>query len=254
MLFQLNSNLTTNQRSSFEKKPRSQTDILMIRLFLNRLWQRVTAAIKQNDQLSATEEKTIIEDEQRKQIRERKATGVEWHPRLFNIDSNSKEWIYTYADTRPWDAHNDISTYENNFVICTRTRHRAVPMNHTNSSASRNNSTLNVKNQTSQLNRGPSPSLQNIRDEEQVSSLTPTNTEQTSLFLKTNDDLTSMLKRIETTLIRTNERLDRYERELHSAQKSHSTKSEYQFFELVSPYMQYILIIVVAIILKYIFK
>ncbi|CAF5196394.1 unnamed protein product, partial [Rotaria magnacalcarata] len=33
-----------------------------------KLWQRVTAAIKQNDQVSATEEKTIIEDEQRKQI------------------------------------------------------------------------------------------------------------------------------------------------------------------------------------------
>ncbi len=63
-----------------------------------RLWQRVTTAIKQNDQISATEEKTIIEDEQRKQIKERKATNTEWHPRLFNIDPNTKEWIYTYAE------------------------------------------------------------------------------------------------------------------------------------------------------------
>jgi hypothetical protein len=67
-------------------------------LLLLRLWQRVTAAIKQNDQIAATEEKTIIEDEQRKQIKERKATSTEWQPRLFNIDPNTKEWIYTYAE------------------------------------------------------------------------------------------------------------------------------------------------------------
>jgi len=66
--------------------------------FFHRLWQRVTTAIKQNDQISATEEKTIVEDEQRKQIKERKATGTEWHPRLFNIDPNTKEWIYTYTE------------------------------------------------------------------------------------------------------------------------------------------------------------
>lgn len=63
-----------------------------------RLWQRVTIAIKQNDQVSATEEKTIIEDEQRRAIKERKATGIEWHPHLFKIDPNTKEWIYTYAE------------------------------------------------------------------------------------------------------------------------------------------------------------
>jgi oxysterol-binding protein-related protein 8 len=66
--------------------------------FTHRLWQRVTIAIKQNDQISATDEKTFIEDDQRKQIKERKATSIEWHPRLFKIDSNTKEWIYTYAE------------------------------------------------------------------------------------------------------------------------------------------------------------
>lgn len=62
------------------------------------MWQRVTIAIKQNDQVSATEEKTIIEDEQRRAIKERRATGIEWHSRLFKIDPNTKEWIYTYAE------------------------------------------------------------------------------------------------------------------------------------------------------------
>ena len=29
--------------------------------------------------------------------------------------------------SRPWDSHNDISTYEKNFMICTRTRHHTHP-------------------------------------------------------------------------------------------------------------------------------
>ena len=243
---------------------------IISRYFFCRLWQRVTVAIKQNDQISATEEKTIIEDEQRRQIKERKNTGTEWHPRLFNIDSNTKEWIYTYAESvhrsltlkssffslffsaRPWDAHNDISTYENNFVICTRTRHRALHMIHSNQSSNRNNSTLNLVTQSSTLNRGPSPSLNNIREDEPAST-TPTNCNPTNTFAKSNDDFISMLKRIEATLVRTNERLDAHEKRFSSLQ-NHSPTTEFNQFGLLSPYIHYVLIIIVAITLKYIFQ
>ena len=153
---------------------------------------------------------------------------------------------------RPWDAHNDISTYENNFVICTRTRHRAHNMSHANQSSSRNNSIINPAGQTSVLTRGPSPSLNNIREEEPQST-TPTNVNRSSLFVKSNDDITSILKRIETTLNRTNERLDSYEKELNSTRNNHK-KTEHNLFNLISPYVNYILIIIVAIILKYIFR
>ncbi|CAF0825544.1 unnamed protein product [Adineta steineri] len=218
-----------------------------------KLWQRVTIAIKQNDQISATEEKTIIEDEQRRQIKERKATSTEWHPRLFNIDSNTKEWIYTYADARPWDAHNDISTYENNFVICTRTRHRAHNMNNTNKSSSRSNLTINPVRQTSTLARGPSPSLNNIHDDHSQS-ITPTNLNQTSLFKsKLTEDSTAILKHLETTLNRINERLDTHEKDLNLL-KNNRAKNESNQFSYILPYTQYILIIIVAIILKYIFQ
>jgi len=217
-----------------------------------KLWQRVAAAIKRNDQISATEEKTIIEDEQRKQIKERKATNTEWHPRLFNIDPNTKEWIYTYADTRPWDAHNDISTYENNFIICTHTRHRAINISRSNKLSSRSNSILNPIGQTSTLNRGPSPSLINIGEDDTLST-TRTNTNQTSVFIKSNDDITSILKHIQTTLIRTNERLDAHEKGLNLLRNSR-LKSEQNQSIAISPYIQYILIIIVAIILKYIFQ
>nr|ACI90348.1 oxysterol-binding protein-like protein [Philodina roseola] len=93
-----------------------------------RLWCRVTSAIQQNDQSSATKEKMLIEDEQRKLVRERKATGAEWQPHLFCLDAITKEWMYIHTDARPWDSHNDISTYEKNFIICTRTRHHTHPL------------------------------------------------------------------------------------------------------------------------------
>ena len=48
-----------------------------------RLWQKVTTAIKQRDQLTATDEKTKIEDRQREEAARRADEGVDWTPRLF---------------------------------------------------------------------------------------------------------------------------------------------------------------------------
>lgn len=47
-----------------------------------RLWSKVTAAIKKGDQRVATDEKTLIEDRQREEAAER-GDGVEWKPKLF---------------------------------------------------------------------------------------------------------------------------------------------------------------------------
>ncbi|KAK8174468.1 putative oxysterol binding protein [Phyllosticta citribraziliensis] len=48
-----------------------------------RLWQKVTTAIKQRDQLTATDEKTKIEDRQREEAARRADEGHDWTPRLF---------------------------------------------------------------------------------------------------------------------------------------------------------------------------
>jgi hypothetical protein len=124
-------------------------------------------------------------------------------------------------------------------------------MNHTNPISSRNNSTLHPVRQTSSLNRGPSPSLNNIREDEPHSA-TPTNLNQASIFSKSNDDSTSVLQRIETTLTRINERLDSHEKDLNLL-RNNRLKNEHNQINRTSPYIQYILIIIVAIILKYIF-
>lgn len=51
-----------------------------------RLWQHVSAAIRCDDQVGATEEKTALEEAQRGAAKERKATCTEWVPVLFQQD------------------------------------------------------------------------------------------------------------------------------------------------------------------------
>lgn len=51
-----------------------------------RLWTHVIAAIRRDDQVGATEEKTALEEAQRTATKERKATCSEWVPALFQQD------------------------------------------------------------------------------------------------------------------------------------------------------------------------
>uniref|UniRef100_A0A8D0CUM2 Oxysterol-binding protein n=1 Tax=Sander lucioperca TaxID=283035 RepID=A0A8D0CUM2_SANLU len=81
-----------------------------------RLWQHVTRAINNKDQIEATNEKFILEEAQRKSARERKAKCEEWI-----------SWHYRYADTRPWDPLNDLIQFEKDGCIQTKVRHR-TPM------------------------------------------------------------------------------------------------------------------------------
>nr|XP_029723368.1 oxysterol-binding protein-related protein 8 isoform X6 [Aedes albopictus] len=90
-----------------------------------RLWQHVTAAIRRDDQVGATEEKTALEEAQRISAKERKATCTEWIPALFQQDLVTGQYHYKYADLRPWDPRNDLRQYESNYRIQTKTRHQA---------------------------------------------------------------------------------------------------------------------------------
>ena len=51
-----------------------------------RLWNLVSAAIRRDDQVGATEEKTVLEEQQRSSAKERKATFAEWEPAHFQQD------------------------------------------------------------------------------------------------------------------------------------------------------------------------
>jgi hypothetical protein len=104
-----------------------------------KLWSKVSEAIRMSDQNLATEEKSRIELKQReKRLSQREttttttdtrpcnATGLtdtEHKSKLFTYDPNHKEWLYNYFDLRPWDTITDLYQYEHDFRIMTKTKH-----------------------------------------------------------------------------------------------------------------------------------
>jgi hypothetical protein len=92
-----------------------------------RLWRHVSKAIDADDQIGATDEKSKLEEEQRAGARERKVTGEEWVPKYFELDHMTDQYEYMHADLRPWDTLNDIHQYEQDHIVCTKTKHK-TPM------------------------------------------------------------------------------------------------------------------------------
>uniref|UniRef100_A0A8C5JF81 Oxysterol-binding protein n=2 Tax=Junco hyemalis TaxID=40217 RepID=A0A8C5JF81_JUNHY len=93
-----------------------------------RLWQHVTSAINKGDQHKATQEKFVLEEEQRNAARERRESGTEWKPLLFRHDAGTNEWRYKYEDLRPWDPLNDIAQFEKDGILQTMERHLSTRM------------------------------------------------------------------------------------------------------------------------------
>ena len=92
-----------------------------------KMWQRVSAAIRQENQELATSEKTVLEEAQRTATRSRMSRDETWAARSFELEPVSGSWQYRHADVRPWDLRNDVIQYEKDFIILTKTRHR-TPM------------------------------------------------------------------------------------------------------------------------------
>jgi len=63
-----------------------------------RLWLAVSDSIMRWDQTTATNEKCLLEEEQRRLSRERKAKMEEWRPRLFERNLMTGDWVYKYAE------------------------------------------------------------------------------------------------------------------------------------------------------------
>ncbi|CAN7998995.1 unnamed protein product [Ixodes hexagonus] len=89
-----------------------------------RLWQHVSAAIGRGDQVAATEEKTLLEEAQRRGAKERQARMEKWAPRFFLQDMLTGDFLYKHADWRPWDPRNDVVQFERGGVIQSKTRHQ----------------------------------------------------------------------------------------------------------------------------------
>ncbi|TRY77596.1 hypothetical protein DNTS_024420, partial [Danionella cerebrum] len=83
-----------------------------------RLWRHVTRAITDRDQNRATLEKSVLEEAQRQEARDRAERP--WNPRLFSLATDSNEWHYKYDDTKPWDPECCLVQFEKDGVIQTK--------------------------------------------------------------------------------------------------------------------------------------
>ncbi|XP_036007544.1 oxysterol-binding protein-related protein 5 [Fundulus heteroclitus] len=83
-----------------------------------RLWQHVTSAILDRDQMRATQEKFVLEEAQRREAKERGERS--WTPKLFLQDPVTSEWTYKHLDTQPWDPEVSLVQFEKDGVIQTQ--------------------------------------------------------------------------------------------------------------------------------------
>lgn len=82
-----------------------------------KLWSKVTFAIQQQNQETATVEKTILEEAQREAVKQRASKIETWTPNLFIFDTSSSDWAYKLAEDRPWD----------NRFVCAKSNDRCSP-------------------------------------------------------------------------------------------------------------------------------
>ncbi|XP_047249169.1 oxysterol-binding protein-related protein 5 isoform X3 [Girardinichthys multiradiatus] len=83
-----------------------------------RLWQHVTSAILDRDQVRATQEKFVLEEAQRREAKERGERS--WIPKLFQQDPVTSEWTYKHLDARPWDTEVCLVQFEKDGMIQTQ--------------------------------------------------------------------------------------------------------------------------------------
>uniref|UniRef100_A0A3B5KUF5 Oxysterol-binding protein n=1 Tax=Xiphophorus couchianus TaxID=32473 RepID=A0A3B5KUF5_9TELE len=142
--------------------------------FESELWQHVTSAILDRDQVRATQEKFVLEEAQRKEAKERGERL--WIPKLFQQDPVTSEWTYKHL-TRPWDAEACLVQFEKDGVIQTQEKmqrqHNGLSYNH---SWSRQHKQAEVNGKHRKASSQPSTCSQNTES----SSTTPEPTHESS--------------------------------------------------------------------------
>uniref|UniRef100_A0A914X6B0 Uncharacterized protein n=1 Tax=Plectus sambesii TaxID=2011161 RepID=A0A914X6B0_9BILA len=91
--------------------------------------------IQQEDQVAATEEKTVLEQAQRERAKQIKASNDVHRPNAFDLDTSTEVYQYKHADFRPWDPHNDLRQVECDYVIRSVAKHK-TPLIRSNSAGS----------------------------------------------------------------------------------------------------------------------
>jgi len=80
-----------------------------------KLWQKVTDAIKHDDQNLATEEKAVLEQHQREDAAYREKEHLKHIPKYFQLEGNT--WVYKHINTKVWDSEKETKELEIDGVI-----------------------------------------------------------------------------------------------------------------------------------------
>lgn len=137
-----------------------------------KLWIKVTEAIKSNDQQAATLEKTVLEDKQREYERKRAREQLRHDPKYFQEENGV--WIYKKFNKSLWKPDEEIDEYERNGFIYSRkvqSDDPAEPEQNLRASPPLRGGFIDNSNQLSQGPNNLSPPPSDIKLEERLKSI-----------------------------------------------------------------------------------
>lgn len=232
-----------------------------------KLWQAVTIAINNEDQIAATEAKTALEEAQRERAKERKLIGQEWIPKYFIQDIITGNWIYRNADIRPWDPRNDLVQYENDYIVRTKTRHK-TPIMRTGSIVAadpqaqmpllqaESRSSLSVLKSSKRQLSSNLPLTETGQDSGSSSAEAHSDSSQSvGKRRRSQSRLANSIKEIENQVLEQNEKLDRIQRMLEQLAMRQRTQREQSYnTNMMKNFVDTIIVIVVVFFVQYIMK
>ncbi|XP_063988726.1 oxysterol-binding protein-related protein 8 isoform X11 [Diachasmimorpha longicaudata] len=235
-----------------------------------RLWQAVTIAINNDDQIAATDAKTSLEEAQRERAKDRKQNNDEWIPKYFVQDIITGNWVYRHADIRPWDPRNDVVQFEHDYIVRTKTRHK-TPIMRTGSIVSvdpqtqyhefwtkhaESRSSLSVLKSSKRQLSSNLPLTETAHDSGSSSADAHSDSSQSlGKRRRSNARLMHSIKEVESRMLQQGEQLNRIQRTLEQlAIRQRSQKESSYNANMVKNFVDTVIVIVVVFFVQYIFK
>ncbi|XP_015121119.1 oxysterol-binding protein-related protein 8 isoform X5 [Diachasma alloeum] len=235
-----------------------------------RLWQAVTIAINNDDQIAATDAKTALEEAQRERAKDRKQNNQEWIPKYFVQDIITGNWVYRHADIRPWDPRNDVVQFEHDYIVRTKTRHK-TPIMRTGSIVSvdpqtqyhefwtkhaESRSSLSVLKSSKRQLSSNLPLTETAHDSGSSSADVHSDSSQSiGKRRRSNARLMHSIKEVESRMLQQGEQLNRIQRTLEQLVIRQRGQKESSYnANMMKNFMDTVIVIVVVFFVQYIFK
>ncbi|ELP87941.1 oxysterol binding protein 5, putative [Entamoeba invadens IP1] len=115
----------------------------------DKLWEKVTEAIYKGDQKVATDEKCILEEEQRERVRVNETNGTPYETKYFVAD-DTLGWKYVDFNNKQFNSELEVCDYEKDYHIKTLTKEDLMQQNVLKVETEKPNEVITSENTTSQ--------------------------------------------------------------------------------------------------------